>query len=213
MGDELERAYFGSVKNKHEGMKMFGIIREENYIGLSEALKIAEMIQPSEISPIKPDKPFAFDLRRTVWKKINEIASSASEEGKARRAATTVNLLSLESKNLRFYSTVQFSCMDRAAHVDGYFVLSDGSDERIVLCDVTGNEAAVPEKQENVDVVILSKRILDKNEDKDKKEWEGLIEKYANEIVDKLLGPKENLKTEGALKNTPLKTNIKFPGE
>lgn len=212
-GDELERAYFGSVKNKYEALKNLGKLPEETYVKLSTALKNAEALQPSETSPLKPEKPFAFDLRRSVWKKLSEIAVSSNEKDIERRKNSSLNLLSLEPKGLRFYSTVQFPCMDRAAHVDGYFILNSGNDERIVICDLTLNEAEVENKKENVDVVILSPRILDKNTVGDKKDWEALIDNSADDIVDHLLGPKESLKVESKLKNEPLKTNIKFKDE
>ena len=63
-GEELERAFFGSVKAKYEAMKSLEKLPEEYFVKIETAIHNTELLQPSENSPLKPEKPFAFDLRK-----------------------------------------------------------------------------------------------------------------------------------------------------
>jgi hypothetical protein len=208
-GRELEHAFFGSVKAKYEAMKSLNKLPEEYTVNIETALKNSEALQPLKDSPLKPEKPFATDLRRAVWNKLLDVAAGKIDLNKKNWPKTTLNLLSLNSRDLKFYSTVGYPTMDRAAHTDGYIALECGDEERVVTCGVTLNE----EEPKQTDVLIRAKRVLDKTKTADEKEWKDLVDSASDDVVAHLLGPKEDLHIEKELKNTSLRTNIVFADE
>lgn len=215
-GEELEVAYFGSVKNKYEGMKKLGRLNEEVRIKLTTAIENAKDIQNSKEYPTKPEKPFAFDLRMAIWHNFLKAGSYDLEPEKKHWKETSVKVSSIKPSDILFYSTVEYPCMDSAVHTDGFFVLQSNDGDRIVLCDVTGNtdEKVLAKKEEQVDVVILSPKTLNKDLKEDEDAWKALIKESADKIVDCLLGPKENLKAEKLIKEgEKFKTNIVHKNE